>query len=75
MLEIYFEILKIIALIIGGVGVLIIFAGSVLAGFEFFKKTEFVDIRLKLVSYILLGLDFLIAKDIIETVIIPDERV
>ena len=67
--------------IINAVGIVIIVCGVILVTFEFLfsglfflKHKQITDknqLRLHLGSYILLGLEFLIAADIIETVLHP----
>ncbi len=70
MKEIIFSILNNTAFIIGLIGVIVIVIG-VLVGFYFYiTRKTFWKIRMVLVKHILLGLDFLIARDIIETVIL-----
>jgi uncharacterized membrane protein len=77
------ELLNTISLVIGVVGIAIIIWGAVLALIEFsrleygrlrgtetYKKTEV--LRYHFGTYILLGLEFLVAADIIHTVIRPD---
>lgn len=56
------------------VGILIIFIGILKAVYYFIRNVSFLKIRVILVKHILLGLDFLIARDIIETVIIKSEK-
>jgi len=59
-----------IAFLIGLIGILVIVLG-VLNGFYFYlRRKTFWEIRVILVKHILLGLDFLISRDIIETVIL-----
>ncbi len=70
MKEIIFSILNNIAFIVGLIGVTVIVVG-VLVGFYFYiARKTFWKVRVSLVKHILLGLDFLIARDIIETVIL-----
>ena len=62
--------------LIGCVGVLIIFVGSIRALWLFIKKPIvknilLSDIRIDLGHYLALGLEFLIAKDVIETLAEP----
>jgi uncharacterized membrane protein len=54
----------------GFIGILVISIGIVKALYFFFRNKSFWQIRVLLVKHILLGLDFLIARDIIETVIL-----
>ena len=58
----------------GFFGVLVIFIGVVKASYYFIKNKTFWYIRVILVKHIMLGLDFLIARDIIETVILKSEK-
>ena len=70
MQSVIFVILDYIAFLIGLIGILVIVLG-VLNGFYFYlRRKTFWEIRVILVKHILLGLDFLISRDIIETVIL-----
>ncbi len=62
------SILDFIVYIIGIIGILIILIGVIRGFWMFIIRKTFWEIRLNLVKHILLGLDFLIARDIIETV-------
>jgi len=66
--------LDILAFSIGLVGVGIIYVGVIQAFVFYVLRKKFWDTRLILVKHILLGLDFLIARDIIETVILKTEK-
>jgi uncharacterized membrane protein len=59
---------------IGLVGILVIVLGVAQGFYMFLKGDTFWQIRLVLVKHILLGLDFLIARDIIETVILKTDK-
>ncbi|MFA6080043.1 MAG: DUF1622 domain-containing protein [Candidatus Gracilibacteria bacterium] len=73
------ELLKTCGLMVGSLGVLIILVGvlkslKIYLSLEFFKNTHHLDIdtvRYKLGTYLLLGLEFLVAADILETVFTP----
>lgn len=73
------EILKACGLMVGSIGVLIILIGvfkslKIYLTLEFFKNTRHLDIdtvRYRLGTYLLLGLEFLVAADILETVFTP----
>jgi len=70
-------ILIIIANLVALVGVLLIMIGSIVALYEFFlivvkngwRGRAFNEIRLDYAHYIILGLDFFIAKDLIDVMI------
>ena len=68
------KILDILAFSIGLIGVGIIYVGVIQAFIFYILRKKFWDTRLILVKHILLGLDFLIARDIIETVILKTEK-
>lgn len=59
-----------VVLFAGFIGILVISIGVIKAIYLFFRNKSFWKIRIVLVKHILLGLDFLIARDIIETVIL-----
>lgn len=77
----HMHVLEWIFFTINGIGIAIIVCGVILVTFEFLfsglfflKHKQITDknqLRLHLGSYILLGLEFLIAADIIETVLHP----
>ncbi len=60
--------------LIGLIGILVIVLGVGQGFYMFLIKKTFWQIRLVLVKHILLGLDFLIARDIIETVILKTDK-
>ncbi|MDZ4713820.1 MAG: DUF1622 domain-containing protein [bacterium] len=79
------QILENIAFVISVVSLCIIAYGSLIALFQFIKNelsrfsgkftfTEISVIRLQLGYYLLLGLEFLIASDIIRTIIDPTDQ-
>ena len=68
------EILNTLSFFIAMVGVLIIFIGSLNAFFLYLLNKSFLQIRLVLVKHILLGLDFLIAHDIVNTVLLKPDK-
>lgn len=62
--------------IIGSIGVTVIFVGCIRGLYLFVKKfltnnTLLADIRIEVGHYLALGLEFLVAKDIIETIVRP----
>ncbi len=63
-----------IVLFAGFIGILVIGIGILKALYFFLKNKTFWQIRVVLVKHILLGLDFLIARDIIETVILKSDK-
>ncbi len=63
-----------VVLLSGFTGVLIIALGILKALYYFVISRSFWKIRVILVKHILLGLDFLIARDIIETVILKSKE-
>ena len=73
-MEIITIILNTIVYLIGFIGILVIVLGVAHGFYMFVIKKTFWQIRLVLVKHILLGLDFLIARDIIETVILKTEK-
>ena len=68
------EILNTLSFFVAMVGVLIIFIGSLNAFFLYLLNKSFLQIRLVLVKHILLGLDFLIAHDIVNTVLLKPDK-
>ena len=58
----------------GLIGILVISIGILKALYFFIRDKTFWQIRVILVKHILLGLDFLIARDIIETVILKSDK-
>jgi len=73
MLDIILEIIAWISLLIGLIGIIIIVWGAVKA-FSLFilhhKHEDFQRIRLELGSHVILGLDFLVGKDIIDPLLL-----
>ncbi len=65
-----FIIFNYIVLFSGFIGILVISIGIIKALYYFIRNKSFWQIRVILVKHIMLGLDFLIARDIIETVIL-----
>ncbi len=59
---------NLIAFFVGIIGVLVLFIGVLKALSQYFTRKNLWQIRITLVEHILLGLDFLIVRDIIETV-------
>ena len=70
MQEIIFQVLNYVAFIVGLIGVAVIVMGVGVGFYFYITRKTFWKIRVVLVKHILLGLDFLIARDIIETVIL-----
>jgi len=62
--------LSYVAFTIGLIGVSVITLGVIKGFWLFITRHTFWEIRVALVKHILLGLDFLISRDIIETVIL-----
>ena len=60
---------EVIGFVAGFLGVFVIAKGLVLATIHMFKKNSYWKVRMLLVEHILLGLDFLIARDIVETLV------
>lgn len=82
MRELFINSLTLIATIISGISILIVVYGTVISFYQFirnelkrhhqFMQTDLRRIRVECGSYLLLGLEFLIASDILETVVHPD---
>ena len=72
--RIIFDFLEVVALVIGIIGVLIISLGALKGVYFFIKRDTFWSVRVVLVKHIMLGLDFLISRDIIETVILKSDK-
>ncbi|MEW6171193.1 MAG: DUF1622 domain-containing protein [Candidatus Omnitrophota bacterium] len=79
-LGIFHDIINILGFTLNIIGALIIICGVIVSLFEFLKKEIFKGqqylqlneaIRIKLGSYLVLGLEFFIAGDIIKTIITP----
>lgn len=67
---------RLVGMLIGSIGVMIILVGSLRGLWYFLKKYLYgeillADIRIELGHYLALGLEFLVAKDIIETIVRP----
>ncbi|HIP21618.1 MAG TPA: DUF1622 domain-containing protein [Candidatus Pacebacteria bacterium] len=73
-MEILKEILDWVVFIIGFIGILVILIGTIKGFWMFLRGSTFWEIRLVLVKHILLGLDFLIGRDIIETVLLKTDK-
>jgi len=74
MQKIILESLNYVTFSIGLIGILIIALGSLKGLWFFVIGKTFWKVRVVLVKHILLGLDFLIGRDIIETVILKSDR-
>ncbi|MEG0993417.1 MAG: DUF1622 domain-containing protein [Bacteroidales bacterium] len=83
MKDLFIEVLTIVANIISGISIVIVVYGTIIGFIRFvrnemnrihhkFKQTDLRRIRVECGSYLLLGLEFLIASDILETVLHPD---
>ena len=70
MQETILNALNYVAFTIGLLGIFVITLGVIKGFYLFIVRHTFWEIRVALVKHILLGLDFLIARDIIETVIL-----
>ena len=73
MSEILFPFIEDLSLIIGMIGIFIIIIGAGKALYEFFMKPDtedFQQVRLTLGAHVILGLDFLVGKDIIDTMLL-----
>ena len=73
-----FKIIGEISFLIGVVGILVIVLGSLRAFFQYIfsiQKNNFERIRLTLGSHLILGLDFLVGKDIIDTLLLDSNEV
>ena len=73
-MEILRQILDFIVYGIGLIGITVIVIGNLKGFWMFLKGSSFWEIRLVLVKHILLGLDFLIGRDIIETVLLKTDK-
>ncbi len=69
---VFFHVIELIGLGIGVIGILIILVGCLLGIWEYLTKpaTHFPHIRLVLSSHLVLGLDFLVGKDVIDTMLL-----
>ncbi len=73
MSEILFPFIEDLSLIIGMIGIFIIIIGAGKALYAFFMKPDtedFQQVRLTLGAHVILGLDFLVGKDIIDTMLL-----
>ncbi len=68
--KVVLEFLNQAAFLVGLIGVTVIIFGVIHGFYLYVTKRNFWKIRVILVKHILLGLDFLISRDIIETVIL-----
>jgi uncharacterized membrane protein len=74
MQDIIFSVLNYVAFAIGLIGILVITLGALSGFWAFIIRKTFWQVRVILVKHILLGLDFLIGRDIIETVVLKSDR-
>lgn len=78
-MNVFHDVINIINLILNVIGALIIMFGVITSLFEFIKKEIFTKeavrlneaIRGRLSSYLILGLEFFIAGDVVKTIITP----
>ena len=65
-------IIEYLSLFIGGIGVLIIFLGALKGLYEyiFISSKHIQEVRLTLSSHLILGLDFMVGKDVIDTMLL-----
>ena len=71
MKELLFVIIEDTALAIGIIGILIIFTGSIKALWAYtIEKHYFSEIRIILGKHLILGLDFLVGKDVVDTLLL-----
>ena len=70
MMEYCLQLFDVIAFLIAFIGIAVIAIGVAKASYAFLHNKSFWEIRVLIVKHILLGLDFLIARDIIETVVL-----
>ncbi len=70
--ELFFHVIEWIALWIGVIGILVILSGAIKGAWEYLTKpaTHFPHIRLILSSHLVLGLEFLVGKDVIDTMLL-----
>lgn len=71
--EILLEVIENLSLLIGLIGILVILIGASKALYDFFAKPDtedFQQVRLTLGAHVILGLDFLVGKDIIDTLLL-----
>ncbi len=73
MQENIFFFLDYITFFIGLTGIFVITLGTIKGLYSFITRKTFWEIRIILVKHIMLGLDFLISRDIIETVILKSD--
>ncbi len=74
MKEIIFQTIEWAALFIGLVGICIILIGAIMALYQYVTKTSslFPRVRMTLGSHLILGLDFLVGKDLIDTLLLGE---
>ncbi|HIQ57242.1 TPA: DUF1622 domain-containing protein [Candidatus Gracilibacteria bacterium] len=70
--EYFFPTIRIVSFILGIFGVFIIIIGSIKSAWEYIKNTNdsFQKIRLIFSQHLIIGLDFFVGKDIIDTMLI-----
>lgn len=66
------EYIEYLSFFIGGIGVMIIFVGALQSLYQylFVSKKTIQHVRLTLGSHLILGLDFMVGKDIIDTMLL-----
>ena len=75
--NIILEVIREVSLTVGLVGIFIILVGSIKGFWEFINpkcKTRLREIRLEVGSHTILGLDFLVGKDLIDTLLLDVEE-
>jgi len=74
--EYFFPTIRIVSFILGIFGVFIIIIGSIKSAWEYIKNTNdsFQKIRLIFSQHLIIGLDFFVGKDIIDTLIHTGEN-
>lgn len=72
MKELFFHIIENIALGIGVIGILVIFIGSIQALWKYITQSAdcFIEVRIILGTHLIVGLDFLVGKDVIDTILL-----
>lgn len=66
------DVIALLSFLVGLVGVFTIFSGAFLATKEYLKnpKESFANLRSILTRHLILGLDFLVCKDVIDTLLL-----
>lgn len=72
-----FDVIREVSLVVGLIGIFIILVGSAKGFWEFINpkcQTRLREIRLEVGSHTILGLDFLVGKDLIDTMLLNSEE-